>query len=65
MHYQLEFPQGKLVRAVIGTILDVAVDIRLGSPTYCRYVAVELSAENKKDVICSRGVCAWIFSFIR
>ena len=50
LHYQLEFPQGKLVRSVVGTILDVAVDIRLGTPTYGRYAKVELSAENKKMI---------------
>ena len=55
LHYQLEFPQGKLVRAVVGTIFDVAVDIRLGSPTYCKYVAVELSAENKKMLYVPEG----------
>ena len=55
MHYQLEFPQGKLVRAVIGSILDVAVDIRLGSPTYGRYIAVELSAKNKKMLYVPEG----------
>ena len=55
LHYQLEFPQGKLVRAVVGTILDVVVDIRLGSPTYGRYVAVELSAENKKMLYVPEG----------
>ena len=55
LHYQLEFPQGKLVRAVIGTILDVAVDIRLGSPTYGKYIKVELSAENKKMVYVPEG----------
>ena len=55
LHYQLEFPQGKLVRAVVGTILDVAVDIRLGSQTYGRYVAVELSAENKKMLYVPEG----------
>ena len=55
LHYQLEFPQGKLVRAVIGSILDVAVDIRLGSPTYGRYIAVELSAKNKKMLYVPEG----------
>ena len=55
LHYQLEFPQGKLVRAVVGTILDVAVDIRLGSPTYARYIIVELSAENKKMLYVPEG----------
>ena len=49
LHYQLEFPQGKLVRAVVGTIIDVAVDIWTGSPTYGRYAIAELSDENKKD----------------
>ena len=48
LHYQLEFPQSKIVRSVIGSILDVAVDIRSGSPTYGKYVKVELSSENKK-----------------
>ena len=55
MHYQLEFPQGKIVRAVIGSILDVAVDIRLGSPTYGKYVMVELSSENKKMLYIPEG----------
>ena len=55
LHYQLEFPQGKLVRAVVGTILDVAVDIRLGSPTYARHIIVELSAENKKMLYVPEG----------
>ena len=55
LHYQLEFPQGKLVRAVVGTILDVAVDIRLGSPTYAKYTIVELSAENKKMLYIPEG----------
>ena len=55
LHYQLEFPQGKLVRAVVGTILDVAVDIRLGSPTYAKYILVKLSAENKKMLYVPEG----------
>ena len=47
LHYQTQpHAQGKLVRCTRGTILDVGVDIRVGSPTYGRHVAVELSAEN-------------------
>ncbi len=47
LHYQLEHAQGKLVRCTRGRILDVAVDIRRGSPTFGQWTSVELSAENR------------------
>ena len=47
LHYQVKHPQGKLVRAVEGEILDVAVDLRRSSPTFGRWEAVRLSGENK------------------
>jgi len=50
LHYQVEQPQGKLVRAVRGGIFDVAVDIRPGSPTRGRWVGVELSAANRRQL---------------
>jgi dTDP-4-dehydrorhamnose 3,5-epimerase len=50
LHYQVERPQGKLVRVVSGEVFDVAVDIRTGSPTYARWVGTALSAENKREL---------------
>jgi dTDP-4-dehydrorhamnose 3,5-epimerase len=56
LHYQLDpHAQTKLVRALSGTILDVAVDIRKGSPTYGKVFTVELSAENKKQLLVPQG----------
>ena len=48
LHYQIQHPQGKLVRATQGSVLDVVVDIRRSSKTFGQHVAVELSDENKR-----------------
>jgi dTDP-4-dehydrorhamnose 3,5-epimerase len=56
LHYQLNpYAQTKLIRALSGTILDVAVDLRKGSPTYGKAFTIELSAENRKQLLVPKG----------
>ena len=55
LHFQKQYPQGKLVRAVRGTVFDVAVDLRSDSKTYGKWFGVTLSAENKKQFYISPG----------
>ena len=55
LHFQKNFPQTKLVRAIKGRVFDVAVDLRSGSATYGKWYGVELSDENKKQFLIPRG----------
>jgi dTDP-4-dehydrorhamnose 3,5-epimerase len=55
LHFQLEKPQAKLVRVVVGTIFDIAVDIRQGSPTFGKWTGEILSAENKRQLFVPAG----------
>ena len=55
LHYQINYPQGKLVRVVRGRVFDVAVDLRPGSETYGQWYGLELSEENKKQFYISEG----------
>ena len=55
LHYQKQYPQGKLVRVVKGKVFDVAVDLRVESETYGKWFGVELSEENKKQFYIPEG----------
>ena len=55
LHFQKQYPQGKLVRVIKGRVFDVAVDLREGSATYGQWYGVELSEENKKQFYVSEG----------
>lgn len=55
LHFQKEYPQGKLVRVIKGRVFDVAVDLRKGSATYGKWHGLELSEENKKQFYISEG----------
>ncbi len=56
LHYQKgDLSQAKLVRVIKGSVLDVAVDLRKGSPTFLKHVAVELTGENKRQLFIPRG----------
>lgn len=55
LHFQKEFPQGKLVRVINGAVFDVAVDLRKDSKTYGKWYGVELTKENKKQFYISEG----------
>ena len=55
LHFQKEYPQGKLVRVIKGRVFDVAVDLREGSETYGQWYGIELTEENKKQFYISEG----------
>ena len=55
LHFQKEFPQGKLVRVIKGSVYDVAVDLRSSSETYGKYFGIELTEENKKQFYIPEG----------
>lgn len=55
LHYQKQYPQGKLVRVIRGAVFDVAVDLRIHSDTYGKWFGVELTAENKKQFYIPQG----------
>lgn len=63
LHFQINYPQDKLVRVVSGEVFDVAVDLRKDSKTYGQWYGVLLSAENKNSFLFQR-ICAWICSIV-
>ena len=62
LHFQKQFPQGKLVRCIRGKVWDVAADLRADSDTYGKWFGVELSAENKKMFYISEGFAPIAFA---
>lgn len=56
LHFQKEYPQGKLVRVVKGSVFDVAVDLRSNSETYGKWFGVELTEENKSNFIFQKAL---------
>lgn len=67
LHFQINYPQDKLVRVVSGEVFDVAVDLREGSPTYGQWYGVIISAENKKQFLFPRILLTvfWCFPILR
>lgn len=63
MHFQKQYPQGKLVRVIKGKVFDVAVDLRKESETYGEWYGVELSEDNKSSSTLVKGL-RMVFSFI-
>jgi dTDP-4-dehydrorhamnose 3,5-epimerase len=61
LHYQIENPQAKLCRVIRGEVLDIAVDIRVGSPHFGKWVGAILSAENKRQIFVPRGFAHGFF----
>jgi len=56
LHFQLNpYSQSKLIRVIEGSVFDVAVDLRKGSPTYCRWYGIEINGENKKQLFIPKG----------
>ena len=55
LHRQINYPQSKLVRVIKGSVFDVAVDMRENSPTYLKWYGIELTEENKKQFLISKG----------
>ena len=55
LHFQINYPQDKLVRVIVGEVFDVAVDLRKGSETFGKWYGVKLSAENKKQFFIPKG----------
>jgi dTDP-4-dehydrorhamnose 3,5-epimerase len=56
LHFQIRKPQGKLVTVLRGSVLDVVVDVRIGSPSFGRHVAIELDDETRRQIWVPRGL---------